>query len=261
MELSDLSPEEIALLQKPGLQVVNQFVENVITQSLGQNTDKLPSQKLVTDELQNRATKAEMSAAFINAKQIYDLTYQPIGDYATNTTVNNLLSGKVDKVEGKQLSTEDYTTEEKQKLSGIESDAQVNVIEVIKKNGTALSINNKEVDIPIPTKTSDITNDSGFITQEEVIVNQNFPSGWRKSGSILNLIEDINNDSTATTGKSYLSTVRYNDLPAGLVQGEMKVEVMADEAGIGKVILFTLTSSSNAPYHWEYTSAWRGSGT
>jgi hypothetical protein len=37
------------------------------------------------------------------------------------------LSVKVDKVDGKQLSTEDYTTEEKAKLSGIESGAQVNV--------------------------------------------------------------------------------------------------------------------------------------
>jgi hypothetical protein len=31
------------------------------------------------------------------------------------------LGGKVDKVEGKQLSTEDYTTEEKDKLAGVKS--------------------------------------------------------------------------------------------------------------------------------------------
>ena len=37
------------------------------------------------------------------------------------------INGKVDQVEGKQLSTEDYTTAEKTKLDGIETGAQVNV--------------------------------------------------------------------------------------------------------------------------------------
>ena len=41
------------------------------------------------------------------------------------------LAGKVDKVEGKQLSTNDYTNEEKQKLGDIENSAQVNAIEHI----------------------------------------------------------------------------------------------------------------------------------
>jgi hypothetical protein len=42
-----------------------------------------------------------------------------IGRYAG--LVLQRLSGKVDKVEGKQLSTEDYTTEEKTKLEGVKS--------------------------------------------------------------------------------------------------------------------------------------------
>lgn len=42
-------------------------------------------------------------------------------------TVNTSLSNKVDKVTGKNLSTEDYTTAEKTKLSGIAAGAEVNV--------------------------------------------------------------------------------------------------------------------------------------
>ena len=101
------------------------------------------------------------------------------------------LDGKVDKVEGKQLSTEDYTTEEKTKLSGIAEGAQVNaidavssefvinpdgktlsvqaidmdkitglsdalaarenVIEAVQVNGTALSVSEKTVNIPLAT--------------------------------------------------------------------------------------------------------------
>ena len=46
------------------------------------------------------------------------------------------LDRKVDKVEGKGLSTNDYTNEEKSKLNGIEDNAQRNIIEHIYINGT-----------------------------------------------------------------------------------------------------------------------------
>ena len=48
-------------------------------------------------------------------------------NYYTKTETDTLLDDKVDKVTGKGLSTEDYTTAEKTKLSGIETGAQVNV--------------------------------------------------------------------------------------------------------------------------------------
>ena len=51
----------------------------------------------------------------------------------------------------------------KNKLNGIESGAEVNKIEVIQKNGSALAISNKTVNITVPTKTSDLTNNSNFI--------------------------------------------------------------------------------------------------
>ena len=84
--------------------------------------------------------------------------------FATITDLN----GKVDKVDGKGLSTNDYTTAEKNKLSGVASGAQVNVIETVKVNGAALTPTSKAVNITVPTKTSDITNDSGFITSADV---------------------------------------------------------------------------------------------
>lgn len=82
--------------------------------------------------------------------------------------IKNALTGKVDKVDGKGLSTNDYTSAEKTKLSGIASGAQVNVLEGIQKNGTNVTITNKIANISVPTKTSDITNDSGFITTADV---------------------------------------------------------------------------------------------
>lgn len=82
--------------------------------------------------------------------------------------VKNALSGKVDKVDGKGLSTNDYTSEEKTKLSGIASGSQVNVLEGIQKNGDTVTITNKIANISVPTKTSDLTNDSNFQTSTEV---------------------------------------------------------------------------------------------
>ena len=49
--------------------------------------------------------------------------------YATKTELTDGLAGKVSVVEGKGLSTEDYTSEEKTKLAGIAAGAQVNVID------------------------------------------------------------------------------------------------------------------------------------
>ena len=113
----------------------------------------------------------------------------------------------------------------------------------------------------IPTKTSDLTNDSGFITDADVKSYKDFPQGWRKNGTLSNLISDINSDQDAVTGMSYMATVSYSDLPGNLTQAEIKVDIMDELQGLGKNILFTITSSNTSPYHWEYTSAYGAAGT
>lgn len=82
--------------------------------------------------------------------------------------IKTALGGKVDAVSGKGLSTNDYTNAEKNKLSDIASGAQVNVIESVKVNGTALTPSNKSVDVTVPTKVSQLTNDSEFQTSTQV---------------------------------------------------------------------------------------------
>lgn len=67
------------------------------------------------------------------------------------TGLADALAKKVDVEKGKGLSTNDYTAEEKTKLSKIEAGAQVNILEVVKVNGTALPITEKAVDIPLAT--------------------------------------------------------------------------------------------------------------
>ncbi|MBR3499765.1 MAG: hypothetical protein IKO05_12400 [Selenomonadaceae bacterium] len=74
-----------------------------------------------------------------------------------NKAVNIDLSGKVDKVSGKGLSTEDFTTAEKTKLGGVEEGAQVNIIEAVQVNGTALTVASKTVNIDITGKVDKVT--------------------------------------------------------------------------------------------------------
>jgi hypothetical protein len=73
-------------------------------------------------------------------------------DKPISTATQTALDGKVDKVTGKGLSTNDYTTAEKEKLAGIEDNAQENVIETVKVDGTALTVTDKAVDIDLTGK-------------------------------------------------------------------------------------------------------------
>lgn len=66
-----------------------------------------------------------------------------------------------------------YTTDEKTKLSGIATGAQVNVIETVKVNGTAQSVTGKAVDIKIPTKLSELTNDDNFVKDANYVHTDN----------------------------------------------------------------------------------------
>ena len=93
------------------------------------------------------------------------------------------------------LSQNSYTTTEKDKLAGITSGAQVNVIESISKNGTALTISNKNVDITVPTKTSDLTNDGNGATPSDPVVtgiqgNVNYTVLYKERGALDSTYEE-----------------------------------------------------------------------
>lgn len=76
-----------------------------------------------------------------------------------------LLAGKVDKVDGKGLSSNDYTADEKAKLANIQAGAEANVNADWNAVTGDAAILNKPT---IPTATSDLTNDSGYITINDV---------------------------------------------------------------------------------------------
>ena len=108
-----------------------------------------------------------------------------VNDDSHNHIIGNIdnlqatLDSKVDKVDGKGLSTNDLTATLKSNYDAAythsqqahaPSDAEKNVIIGVQKNGTDLTVNSstRKVNITVPTKTSDLTNDSNFTTTTDL---------------------------------------------------------------------------------------------
>lgn len=113
-------------------------------------------------------------------------------DSVSTEEMNTALGDKVDKVSGKQLSTNDFSNDYKSKVDGIASGAQVNVVETVKVNNAALTPSAKAVNITVPTKTSQLTNDSSFATQ--TYVNQQIGAIDKLKKSIVSALPSSNID-------------------------------------------------------------------
>lgn len=78
--------------------------------------------------------------------------------------VEEMIAGKVDKVDGKGLSSNDYTTTEKTKLSGIESGAQKNTVTSVNGKTGAVSITIPTYKIT-ETRTTYTTTSTGVVSR------------------------------------------------------------------------------------------------
>lgn len=121
---------------------------------LGNKVDKVSGSSLVQDTLITKLTN------LLNIQSVADgqLQVSPEGQLSILSIsqsqvagLTDALSNKVDVVAGKGLSTNDFTNTLLQKLNGIESGAQVNVIEAVNINGQALEVSGQAVNIPIAT--------------------------------------------------------------------------------------------------------------
>lgn len=132
-----------------------------------------------------------------------------------NKAIKQALDNKVDAVAGKGLSTNDFTNELLTKVNSVESGAEENVIEGVTVNGTDATITNKKVEISVPTKTSDLTNDSDFVADASYVHTDNNYTSTDKnklssiaSGAEANVIEGVTvngSDATITNKKAIIS--------------------------------------------------------
>ena len=88
-----------------------------------------------------------------------------------------------------------------------------------------------------------------------VVANQAFPESWPTGSSTTTaqFCAAVNADATAVQGGSYLGEVTWSDLPTGVGNAEIIVQIMDGTGTSGKVIHLICTSGNVAPYRWEYT--------
>lgn len=140
-------------------------------------------------------------------------------DVAANTTA---IGKKVDKVEGKGLSTEDFTTAFKTKLEGIDAGAQANVIETVKVNGTALTPSSKAVNIDLSNYAtlSDIS--SVYKARGSVDTANDLPKAGMEIGDVYNVKAEFSVD-----GKVYPAGTNVVYVATGGDYSEGKWDVLA----------------------------------
>ena len=184
LSVSDVTSTELSYLDGVSSNVQTQLNKKVPT------TRKINSKPLSSDitlsasdvnavpttrKINGKALSADitLSATDVNAlpssTTIPSKTSQLTNDsnFVTQTTLNTGLNGKVDKVSGKGLSTNDLTDTLKANYDAAynysisthaPTDAEKNVIVGIQKNGTDLSVNSstRKVNITVPTSASDV---------------------------------------------------------------------------------------------------------
>ncbi|HJJ32706.1 MAG TPA: hypothetical protein O0X25_04110 [Methanocorpusculum sp.] len=140
--------------------------------------------------------------AAITGVAFSDITGSP----SDNTNLATALNAKVDKETGKGLSTNDYTTAEKTKLDGIETAAEVNVIETVKVDGNPLTVTDKTVNVDLSNKVDKNGTDRLMTAAEGT-----------KLASIADGAEvNVNADWTATTGDALILNKPFNTIGTGL---------------------------------------------
>lgn len=139
---------------------------------------------------------------------------------ADTTTVNNQLSGKVDKETGKGLSTNDYTTAEKNKLSGIEAQANKTVVDDALSSTSTNPLQNKVINTAIAGKA-----DASTVTALAETV-----SGKADASTVSSLSSQVStNTSNIATQTARIDSIA--SLPSGSTSGDaelMDIRVKAD---------------------------------
>ena len=125
-------------------------------------------------------------------------------------------------------------------------------IDTIKVNGTAQVISDKTVNITVPTKTSDITNDSGYLTSVPVT------SVNSKTGAVVLTANDVGalpadtviptvNDATLTIRRNGVDIGSFTSNSANDVNIDINVPTDKSDIGLGNVDNVKQYSASNPP--------------
>ena len=159
-----------------------------VTDALGYT----PPTQDTTYSVATQSADGLMSAA---DKKTLDTLDSYVGDSSVSSQINTAIANKVDKVSGKGLSTNDYTTTEKNKLSGIASGAEVNqnAFSNIAVGSTTIAADTKTDTLTLVagsnvTLTPDATNDKITIAAQDTVYTH--PTYTAKSSGLYKVTVD-----------------------------------------------------------------------
>ena len=137
---------------------------------LGNKADKTYVDSQITEA--NKYTDDSVANLLNNSSEAVDSIFELRDAMEDNVdaieALTTIAGSKVDKVDGKGLSTNDYTTEEKNKLAGIAAGAEVNVQSDWNATSGDAMILNKPAIPTVPTNVSAFTNDANYAKVDEI---------------------------------------------------------------------------------------------
>ena len=179
-----------------------------------------------------------------------------LSNYYTKPETNTLLETKVDKVEGKQLSTEDYTTEEKAKLASLENYDDSEIRNLIDNTYTKSEVDAK-IDEAVAGGEVDLTN---YYTKSEVDTKDNTKVD-KVEGKQLSTEDYTTEEKTKLAGlDNYDDTAVKGDIAANTEAIEAEVErAKAAESTIDKKIPTVQTNYLGNNKNFIYSEGKTGS--
>lgn len=190
-------------------------------------------------------------------------------DLSSYATTQSVSEGYVAKEEGKGLSTEDFTTELKTKLEGIEASANVNVIESISIDGSALTPDgSKSVNIDIASKISNkldstatvngvsfvenaLTIDAANIQLDEAIMSDDSET-YPVSSTLQVVLQSLNDRITSAVSGGLTSVTAGNGISVSGISGNSQtISVKVSDASNN-----ALTTDASGAFVPDMRSYW-----
>lgn len=187
------------------------------------------------------------------------------------TKIKNALSGKVDKVSGKGLSTNDFTTPLKNSYDGAVTDVQVlkqvgaekNVLVGVKVNGVDLSIDStRKVDVTVPTDGQIDEKIKGYGYQTAADVNKAITGkGYQTAADVKSTVEGYGYQTAAQvetkiTGKGYQTSAQVQaaikDAIGGITGIDIQVVDSLPTVGTKGVIYLVAHAHGSGDNYDEY---------
>lgn len=171
----ELSSNDFTDLLKDKMSNIEEGAEKNVIESVNSKTGKVV---ITSDDIEflssiTGVSETNVSEAIDKTIKVTDSLKKDIDELGNVKSdkdyVDRELAKKVDAIDGEGLSDNNLTDALREKLEGIEDDAQRNVIELIKRNGANLDVTDKSVDIKVPKSFSDLVNDMDVQTKSEVL--------------------------------------------------------------------------------------------